>query len=135
MSLTAIRKALESALDAISPPINTAWENTPPAFVGDPATPYQTATVLLAEPANIEIGPGYWEQGILAINLFYPKDGGPKPAHDRAELIRTAFPFAASLVSGGQVVNIIATPEVVPARIEDDRFMVPVRIRFQARGG
>jgi hypothetical protein len=82
------------------------------------------------------MGPGYTEQGILQVNLFYPNGRrAAEPRLRRAELIRAAFPYAASFVSGGVTVNIIATPEIGPARPEDDRFMVPVKVRFQARIG
>jgi hypothetical protein len=81
------------------------------------------------------MGPAYTEQGIFQVNLFYPKDAGPGDAQARAELIRTKFPFAASLVNGGVTVNIINTTEIGPARPEDDRFMVPVKVRWSARIG
>lgn len=132
MSLAAIRAALETALDgALS--IALAWENV--SFVPLTNVPFAQAFLLPAAPANVEIGPGYTEQGVLAVNLFYPKDEGPSAATATAEALRTAFPYAASFASGGVTVNIIATPEIAPARPEDDRFMVPVRIRWSARIG
>lgn len=132
MSLAAIRAALETKLKAtLSIPI--AWENAPYTPVAE--QPYASACVLLTEPENIEIGPGYTDKGIFQVSLFYPLDQGPAAALAAAEGIRAAFPFAASLTSGGSVVNIIATPEVSPARAEDDRYLVPVKVRFQARQG
>lgn len=133
MSLAAIRTALEAALATVSPAIPLAWENAPFSPVAD--TPYAAVHLLTAEPANIEIGPGYTERGILQVNLWYPKDKGPKDALAYAALLRAKFPFGASFSSGGVTVNIIATPEVAPARIEDDRYMVPVKIRWHARIG
>jgi hypothetical protein len=132
-SLPAIRAALETQLATVSPAISTAYENA--EFTPVTGTPYQQVTLLPATPANVEMGPGYTEQGIFQANLFYPNGSGPADAIARAELIRAAFPYAASFVSGGVTVNIIATPEIGPARPEDDRFMVPVKIRFQARIG
>lgn len=133
MSLASIRAALETALNGISPAIATAWENT--SYTPVAGTPYQQVFLLTAEPANIEIGPGYIDRGIFQVSLFYPKDKGSQDAIARAELIRSTFPFGASFTSGTVTVNIIATPEIGPARPEDDRFMVPVRTRFSAHIG
>lgn len=131
MSLAAIRIALETALSTISPALATAYENAP--YTPVVGTAYQAVFLLPAQPDNPEIGPGYTERGIFQVSLFYPKDAGPAPALARAALIRAKFPFAASFVSGTTTVNITATPEVAPARIEDDRYLVPVRIRWSAR--
>jgi len=131
MSLASIRQALETALNAITPSLATAWENK--AFTPVTGTPYQAAYLLPAEPDNVEIGPGYTERGIFQVNLFYPKDKGAKDAAARAILIRDTFPFGASLTSGGVTVHIIATPEIGVARPDGDRFMVPVRIRWNSR--
>jgi hypothetical protein len=133
MSIASVRAALETALSAVSPAISYAWENQ--EFAPQVGVPYAQVTLLPATPANVEMGPGYTEQGIFQANLFYPNGSGPADAIARAELIRGAFPYAASFVSGGVTVNIIATPEIGPARPEDDRFMVPVKIRWSARIG
>lgn len=133
MSLPAVRSALESALASITPALATAYENVP--FTPVTGVPYQAVYLMTAAPANIEIGPGYSEVGFLQVNLFYPLDAGPAAAMARAELIRAKFPFAASFVSGGVTVNIIATPEVAPGRADGDRYMVPVKARFSARIG
>jgi hypothetical protein len=131
MSLLAIRQALEGALNAITPALTTAWEND--ELKPTAGQPYQQVTLMPAIPDNVEIGPGYIEQGIFQANLFYPLGKGTKDVLDRAALIRAAFPFGASFpLTGGGSVNIIATPEIGPARPEDDRFMVPVRTRWRA---
>lgn len=131
MSAAAVRAALETALNAMTPPIATAWENVD--YKPTVGTAYQRATLLLAEPANPEIGPGYIEQGIFQVDLYYPKNSGPSTATARAEAIRNAFPFAASFTSGGITTHIVRTPEIGTARVEDDRYVIPVRIRFEAR--
>lgn len=130
MSLPAIRAALETALAAISPTLETAWENVP--HVPTVGTPYQAVYLLTAQPDNREIGPGYTEQGYLQVNLFYPLDAGSSAASTRAELIRAAFPYARTFAASSATVLITATPEVGPARIDDDRYLLPVRIRFSA---
>lgn len=130
MSLIQVRTALQTQLATISPALATAYENEPYTPVA--GTPYQQVTILRAQPDNLEIGPIYTDRGILQVNLFYPLNAGAGAAEARAELIRTAFAYGSSFVSGGVTVTIIATPEVAPARAEDDRFLVPVRIRFSA---
>ncbi len=131
--LPAIRIALEEQLATATPGVQTAFENTP--FVPTTGVPFQQPFLLPATPANIEIGPGYVEQGIFQVSLYYPKDGGAAAAIALAEQIRAAFPFRATLTSGGVTVHIINTTEIGPARPDGDRFMVPVKIRWQARIG
>jgi hypothetical protein len=131
MSLASIRSALETALNGITGSVPTAWENA--AYSPVTGTAYQRATLLPAEPQNIEIGPGYTERGIFQVDLFYPKDTGAKAAIARASLIRSTFAFGTELTSGSVRVNINATPEIGAARADGDRFMVPVRIRWHSR--
>lgn len=133
MSLAAIRSALETALAGMTPPLATAYENA--SFTPSAGVPYQAAYLLLAQPDNSEVGEAFTEQGIFQINLWFPKDAGPADAMARADLIRSTFAKGAAFVSGAATVTITATPEVAPARAEDDRFMVPVKVRFHARIG
>ena len=134
MSALAVRAALEVALAAINPSLATAYENTP--FAPAVGTAYQRVTLLLAEPANDEIGGGiYREEGFLQVDLAYPLDAGPKAATERAELLRTTFHRGASFTALGVTVNIERTPEIAPGRVEEDRFVLPVRIRFYAHIG
>ena len=133
MSLLTIAAILETALATISPSIAYAYENVP--YTPVEGVPYGAVYVLPAEPDNIEIGPGYTERGIFQINLFYPTKTGRAAALAQAALIRAKFPVASTFASGGVTVIIKKTPEIAPARIEDDRFLVPVRIRFEAHLG
>lgn len=131
MSLPLIRSALEVALAAMSPSLATAYQNAD--YTPVIGTPYQRAVVLLATPDDIEMtGALYVEQGIFQISLFYPLDNGPADAEARAELIRSTFYRGASFASGGVTVHVSNTPEIAPALIDQDRFMVPVRVRFHA---
>ena len=130
MSLAAIRAALETALNGISPAIATAWENVP--FTPTPGVPYQAPYLLTAAPANPVIGAAYMEQGVFQVNLFYPKDAGSADVTARAELIRATFPRLAGFPFTGGTVLIIETPEIGPPRADADRQMVPVKIKFQA---
>jgi hypothetical protein len=129
-SLPAIRDALEDRLATITPVITIAHENV--SFVPTAGAPYMEPFLLPASPDNIEIGPGFADQGIFAVNLFFSKGTGPLAATAHAELIRAAFPFGASFVNSGVTTNIVRTPEIAPARPDGDRFMVPVKIRWRA---
>jgi hypothetical protein len=131
MSAVLCRAALEVALAAMSPALATAWENAPYTPVA--GTPYQRVTLLLAEPANLEMGSArYTEQGYLQISLAYPLNAGAGAATARAELIRSTFYRGASFTSGGVTVNIEKTPEIAPGRVEEDRYVIPVKVRFFA---
>lgn len=125
MSITAIRATLETALDGMTPAIQTAWQNVP--FTPVVGTPYQRASLLLAEPDNREFGAGFQEQGFLQVDLCYPQSVGANTAEARAELLRTTFKRGTSLANG---ILISHTPEVKPGYNDGDRFVIPVRIRF-----
>lgn len=131
MSLTVVHSIFEVALAALQPPIDTVWQNVD--FKPTVGTPYQAAYLLPAEPDNPEIGPGYIQRGIFQVNLFYPQGRGWEDAGLRAEQIRAAFPRGLSLTDAGVIVNIIATPEIGPARAEDDLYFVPVKVRWSAQ--
>jgi hypothetical protein len=129
-SLAAIRTALETKLATVTGP-DYAWENTP--YVPTTGNPFVQVTLLPAQPANIEIGPGFTEQGLFQANGFWPKDSGAAAITAWAEQVRAAFQFRSSFVSGAVTVIITGTPEIGPARPDADRLMVPVKIRWQAR--
>lgn len=130
MSALLIRSALEVALAAMSPTLASAYENAP--YTPVVGTPYQQITLLLAEPDNSEIGRAtmYRQDGFFQVDLRYPLNAGPGAATTRAELIKSTFYRGASFTASGVTVNIERTPEIMPGRVEDDRFVIPVRIRF-----
>lgn len=130
MSAAAVRAALEVALAAMSPALATAYENANYSPVV--GTPYQRVFVLRAAPDNPEIGRFTIERGIMQISLYYPLGTGPAAAEARAELIRTTFYRGASFTASGVTTIIERTPEISPGRAEDDRWVVPVRVRFFA---
>lgn len=130
MSALAIRAALETALAAMSPALATAWENTPYTPVN--GTPYQRVNLLLADPSQPEIGRMTQERGFMQVSLAYPLNAGPSAAATRAELIRDTFYRGRSFTASGITVTIEKTPEISPAMIEPDRYVLPIRIRFFA---
>lgn len=131
MSIAKVRIALETALNAITPALVTVWENTD--YTPVDGTAYQQAYLMPAQPDNSTMGSSYYrEQGIFQITLMYPIKTGPKDAADRAELIRTAFKRGKSFTSGTVTVIIDRTPEISQGRIDEDRWALPVKIRWYA---
>jgi hypothetical protein len=131
MSTVSIRAALESALNAMTPALATAFENVNFKAPAE-SVPYQMAHVIFARPDNLEIGRSYQELGYLQVKLMYPIRTGSLAAMTRAELLRTTFYRGSTVTSGGVVVNIIETPEITPSGVEDNRYSVIVKIRFRS---
>ncbi len=129
MSAVIIRSLLEGALATITPALSTAYENTP--FTPVVGTPYQRVNILFAEPGVLEMsGKMHREQGFMQVTLCYPLDAGTAGASARAELIRTIFYRGRDFVSGNVTVTIDRHPEIRPAQTDDDRYVLPVRVRF-----
>ncbi|MBI5940659.1 MAG: hypothetical protein HY859_09555 [Caulobacterales bacterium] len=132
MSIVAIRAALETHLAVITPAIATAWENdefTPP----EPTVPYQAVHLMLARPDNSEIGPHAVQRGFLQVSLRFPIKAGSGDAAARAELVKATFPRPTTCSALGVDVLIDKTPEVLPAFVDDGRFVVTVRVPFTAQ--
>lgn len=131
MSLTAIESALQTALVAASPLMATDWPNVPFDDPG-PNAPFQRVSFLHAPPVEDTMDAGYYRQeGILQVVLLYPANVGARPVNMRAQALRDAFPRAASFTADGITVVIDATPDIRPAYRDEDRYCVPVRIRYR----
>jgi hypothetical protein len=138
MSVISIRAALETELAAMDPAMPTGWENMPVIPEPGDTDPFQIATMLLADPADDEIGATrYTEQGLFQISLFYPTitagagvAPGPGAAYRRALLVRQAFRRGRTLVADGLSVNIKGTPKIGPGFEDGARYVLPVRISF-----
>lgn len=131
MSQIAITKALELRLDAMTPAIQTAWENV--EFTPSGGVEYQVVTTLFAEPENPVFGNTFNRQkGFLQVQLRYPLNTGSNAALTRAEAIKNWFPRGLSLANSGVTTIIEKTPEVSKAGVDGDRYVVNVRIRFFA---
>ncbi len=130
MSVAKIRQALENGVNAITPALETAWENVEYTPVN--GTPYQRVFLLTARPDNIEYGPVYRQEGILQVNLFYPLKVGTTTAVTRAELIQTTFKRGTTFVKDTVKVVIDKTPHIKQGRRDDDRWMIPIDISFYA---
>jgi hypothetical protein len=130
MSITSVRAALEVKLAAMTPALATAYENAPYTPVA--GTPYQ-AVYLLPIVENPTMGDGYYRHsGIFQISLFYPIGAGTKTITDRAALIQTAFKRGTAMTSGAVTVRVTGTPDIGQARVDGDRFFLPVKIIWMA---
>ena len=132
MSAENIRKALETALNSITPSILTAWENT--AFPNPNSTiEFQQVNLLFGTPQNPTFGGTFYrENGFLQVRLMYPLQVGTAAAQARAELIRSTFYHGASFAQGGVTTVINGTPSIGAGSADGDRWAVPVKIPFFA---
>lgn len=129
MSQPTIRAALEAALASLAPAIDTAWQNVP--YTPVTGRPYQEAYLLPAEPDNRSMGDGSrQERGVFQVSLMYPPGQGTATAGARAEMIKALFHRGASFTKDGITVQVERTPEIADGRADDDRWMVPVKIRY-----
>lgn len=132
MSVVAIRQALETRLDLLTPQIPTAWENV--EYSASSGTPFQRAYLL---PGNNE-SPVFGstelvrELGLFQISLYYPIGRGMKDVSERAELIRAWFPRGLTLVSGGVNVIIQKRASVAPANRDGEWTVLPLSIPYFA---
>jgi len=131
MSIVSVRAALEAKLNAMTPALSTSWENVP--FTPASGTAYQAAYVLPADPANPTMGTGHYrEQGLFQVSLFYPLQAGTLTAATRAEAIRTAFKRGTTMTSGSIKVIVTDTPHIGQGRVDGDRWMIPVKVKWKA---
>lgn len=131
MSTTLIRAAFEKAINAMTPPLATAWENS--AFTPVPGTPYQRVHIMRGRPQNPTFDSYRREVGFMQIMLCYPRNAGPAASEARAELIVTTFPWRLGITEGSVTVRVDGTPHVMDGFNDDeDRWVVPVRIPFYA---
>lgn len=130
MSAVAIRAAIESTLNGMSPSLATAWENVP--YEPVPGTPWQEVFLLHATPRPLELS-GKWhdEVGVLQVNLHYPLNTGPAAAETRAELVRSNFKHGSEHTASGTTVRVTNVPSL--SRLDDDDwYSLAVSIPFSA---
>lgn len=131
MSLLAIKAALETRLKAIASPLATHWENAP--FTPPDKNAWQQVSFLPVAPENPTFGDSFHRlRGIMQVTLYYPLGGGAGTVIAKAESIKAWFPRGSSHVANGVTTTIERTPEIGVARIVNDRYAVPVSIRYYA---
>lgn len=131
MSMLDIGIALDTQLNAMTPALATAWENT--EYEPVTGTPYQRVYLLPATTANPTYGDTQaLESGIFQVSLCYPELEGSGDALARAELIRAQFTRGLTLTSGGITVRIKNTPSISPARQEPGLYIIDVSVPYFA---
>lgn len=128
MSRLAIRNALQTALNSITPPLATAWENA--SFTPANGVPYQKVNLLFAQPDNSEFGRNYVELGYLQITLMYPLLEGTTQSDTRVELLKETFNRGSAFIASGYTVVVDRTPEVSGGIKDGDRWSVTVKVRW-----
>ena len=133
MSTLKVRRALEIALDSITPSLSTAWENA--SFEPAKDTPYQQVHLLWGKPVNPAIG-GSGSTiltryvGFLQVSLLYPLQTGTLDISTRAELIKATFKIGASFINDAVAITVRNTPEITSGLRDGDRWRVAVIVPF-----
>lgn len=128
MSRLAIRNALQTALNSVTAPLATAWENA--SFAPVNGVPYQRVNLLFAQPDNSEYGRNYVELGYLQVMLMYPLLEGTAESDARVELLKEKFKRGSAFVANGYTVIVDRTPEVSGGVKDGDRWSVIVKVRW-----
>ena len=123
-----IRQALEKAVLAVTPAIDTAFENT--TFKPRANEPYQQLHFLPAKPEAAVIDDSISEVlGVFQITLRYPAGEGVKNVLERARLYEKAFKVGVKLENE---VFITAPTSVNILGVDGDRYGVAVSIYFKS---
>jgi hypothetical protein len=123
-----IRQALEKAVLAVTPAIDTAFENT--TFSPRVGEPYQQLHFLPAKPEAAVIDDSISEVlGVFQITLRYPAGEGVKNVLERARLYEKAFKVGVKLENE---VFITAPTSVNILGVDGDRYGVAVSIYFKS---
>ena len=123
-----IRQALEKAVLAVAPAIDTAFENT--TFKPRANEPYQQLHFLPAKPEAAVIDDSISEVlGVFQITLRYPAGKGVKDVLERAKLYERAFKVGVKLENE---VFITAPTSVNILGVDGDRYGVAVSIYFKS---
>jgi hypothetical protein len=131
MSQQAIQNALENALAAIVPALDTVHGNE--GYSPIAGRPYQEVYILFSGPNNQTLGDGFYQElGFLQVNLQYPTGEGSADSSERAEMIRGVFRRGASFASNGITVQIDKTPQVSAGVVDGDRWKTVLRVPFHA---
>jgi hypothetical protein len=132
VSFLIIRQQLETTLDAISAgQIETNYENV--FYKPTKGVPFQRVQVVFATPENPTIGDNFYrELGFMQVTLYFPLQNGARDSATWAQTVRAAFYRGRTFVTGKVTTTISQTMSRLPSIVEDDRFVVPLRIPFFA---
>jgi len=130
MSLVAVRQALETAVDSITPSIETVWENTP--FIPTEGVEYQMVFLKRTIENPTRGSDHYRDEGFVQVDLMYPLERGTIFSELRTELILDKFKRGSVFAKDGINVHIDKTLELTASFPEDDRFRTVIRIEYHA---
>ena len=133
MSITNIRVAIETAVNAMSPSLPTVWDNT--KYTPVKGTPWQRVNMFYVQPDNSEFGSNYQESGYVQISLFYPLGVGSADIESRIQLIRNAFKRGSTFAYSGNSVTVNKTPSILIGEQEDEWYSKIVIIYFYSNVG
>lgn len=130
MSIVAIRAALETKLNALTPAISTAWENV--IFTPVNGVPYQKVDLMIADNKDLVVSDSsFLVVGFMQVLLVYPIGSGVKSSTIRADLICNHFKRGLQLTNGGYIVEVNKSPRVSPAYIDGAYYKMPITISFK----
>lgn len=131
MSNLAIRVALTNALDAMTPVLQTCYENE--NFNNNATIPYQVVNLLPADVVTPEMSRTLAiKTGIFHVLVCYPLSQGVGYVNQRALLLEATFRRGTSFTNNGYTVTIKDTPGVGQGRVGLTHYELPVRIRYYA---
>jgi hypothetical protein len=93
---------------------------------------YSEVKVFHNAPAWEAVGEGAQDQGLLQINVVWPKAQGIVKPMKAAADVMALFPKGAAYSSGGLTVRITAAPYATAPIVEPSRVIVPVTIPWSA---
>lgn len=132
MSLLVIRQQLETTLDAVSAgQIESNYENVFYKPTKDVA--FQRVQIVFGTPENPTVGDNFYREiGFMQVTLYFPLQSGVKDSATWAQTLRTTFYRGRSFVTGKVTTIVSETLSRLPSIVEDDRYVVPLRIPFFA---
>lgn len=131
MSEAKVRAAIELAISAMTPALDTSFENAKYAPIT--GTPYQRVEWPDFMTENPTMGDGFYRiRSYFQITLCYPLQNGTADATARGMLIKALFKRGASFTNGGVTTIIEMTPIIGAGSIDGDRWSVPVKVRYRA---
>ncbi len=129
MLYTDIRTAFETALYNLDNTFPTAWENV--AFTQADNVAHQEARLVFNAPLNPTLPRGHRrERGEFLVFLNYPSGGATSVIYNKAESIANIFTRGTTLVQGINIIQILESPHVGNAVLNNDRYILAIRVPF-----
>ncbi len=122
-----IRLSLMKHLKNLDDSFETSYPNV--KYTPKVDVPYQVVWVIPNKTMNPTLGDSYHrENGTLRIDLRYPAWKGEGGAVSKAESIQSHFKRGLTITNNDVKVDITHTPSIGEGRLEDDRWVIPIRI-------